>query len=394
LKVISVYNRYLSPGGEDEGFERERRLLERYGCEVTPATDQVSNPNGLIDSAKLAIDTIWSRGWHARFASLIKEKKPDIVHVHNLFPAISPSICYACRDAGVPLVHTLHNSRLLCPAATFYRNERTCEDCLGKTPPWPAIVHGCYQKSRLRTSVIATMLTVHRSLDTWRKQVDLYIVATEFYRRKFIQGGIPEDKIVVKPFCVDPDPGVKNCRGDYALFIGRLVPEKGVRTLLAAWERLGDIPLKIRGNGPLLNEVQDFAERHPNQVEVLSNHLVDHELAALTKGARFLVWPSGGIFETFGSVAVEAFACGMPVIASRTGAMAEVVTDQRTGLHFTVGDSDDLATKVKWAWNHPDEMEVMGRNARCEYETKYTPDRNYEMLMAIYQRAISGYVRR
>jgi len=288
----------------------------------------------------------------------------------------------------VPVVQSLHNPRLLCPAATFYRDGHTCEDCLGKLIPWPSVLHGCYQNSRIRTSVAATMLTAHRYLGTWRELIDIFIVFTEFYRRKFIQGGLPGNKIMVKPHFVNPDPGLKSNRGNYALFIGRLSPEKGVRTLLGAWKRLRDIPIKIRGNGPLLEEVRDFAAQGKCCIEVLPNRLLPREWAALMTGARFLVWPSEGYYETFGLVAIEAFAFGIPVIASRTGAMAEIVANHQTGLHFTAGDSEDLASKVAWAWTHPNEMQVMGRNARCEYEAKYTAERNYEMLVDIYQRAM------
>jgi glycosyltransferase involved in cell wall biosynthesis len=385
LRVISVYNRYQNRGGEEEVFELEGRFLKKYGHEVTFVTEDVHDPHGLIDSTRLALDAIWSRSWYARFKALLKEEKPHLVHVHNTFPTISPSIYYACREAGVPVVQSLHNPRLLCPAATFCRQGHTCQDCLGKVFAWPAILHGCYQNSRIRTSVVAAMLTVHGCLDTWRELIDIFIVFTEFYRRKFIQGGLPGNKIVVKPHFVHPDPGLKSNRGDYALFIGRLSPEKGVRTLLGAWKQLRDIPLKIRGNGPLLEEVQDFAAQDHRCIEVLPNRFLPQEWTGLMRGARFLVWPSEGYYETFGLVAIEAFAFGMPVIGSRTGAMAEIVADQRTGLHFTAGDSDDLASKVAWAWTHPNELEIIGRGARREYEAKYTGERNYEMLVDIYR---------
>jgi glycosyltransferase involved in cell wall biosynthesis len=391
LRVISVYNRYLNRGGEDEVFELEGKLLEERGCTVTLVTEQVRNPHGLIESTRLAADAIWSRSWHKRFEALLKEKRPDVVHVHNIFPTISPSIYYACREAGVPVVQSLHNPRLLCPAATLYREGRACEDCVGKILPWPAVVHACYQDSRLRTGVIATMLAVHGRLGTWRELIDVFIVFTQFYRQKFIQGGVPGTKIVVKPHFVHPDPGMKSSRGDYALFIGRLSPEKGLHTLLGAWSQLSGIPLKIRGSGPLLKQAQDLAAQDRRCVEILPDRLPQQEWVRLMRNARFLVWPTQGYYETFGLVAIEAFAFGVPVIASRTGAMVEIVEDGRTGLHFTAGDADDLAAKVEWAWTHPDEMETMGRQARGEYEAKYTADRNYEMLIDIYQRAIQGH---
>lgn len=196
---------------------------------------------------------------------------------------------------------------------------------------------------------------------------------------------------MVKPHFVDPDPGLKSGRGDYALFIGRLSREKGVHTLLDAWKRLKDIPLKIRGKGPLLGEVQAFAAQNQRRIEVLPTRLVPQEWAGLMRGARFLVWPSEGYYETFGLVAIEAFAFGIAVIASRTGAMGEIVADQRTGLHFTAGDADDLASKVAWAWAHPVEMEMMGQNARREYKEKYTAERNYEMLIDIYRETIAAH---
>jgi glycosyltransferase involved in cell wall biosynthesis len=390
LRVISVYNRYLNRGGEDEVFELEAKLLEERGCTVTLVSEQVRNPHGLMESAKLAADAIWSRSWHRRFEALLEEKRPDVVHVHNVFPIISPSIYYACRDAEVPVVQSLHNPRLLCPAATLYRGGRACEDCLGKTLAWPAVAHACYQDSRLRSGVIAAMLAVHGALGTWRELIDVFIVFTEFYRQKFIQGGLPSAKIVVKSHFVHPDPGMKSGRGDYALFLGRLSPEKGVPTLLGAWSQLRGIPLKIRGSGPLLEQAQAFAAGDRCTVEVLPKRLSHEEWVRLMGNARFLVWPTQGYYETFGLVAIEAFAFGVPVIASRTGAMVEIVEDGRTGLHFTAGDQDDLAAKVEWAWTHPDEMETMGRQARVEYEAHYTADRNYEMLMDIYRGAIEA----
>jgi glycosyltransferase involved in cell wall biosynthesis len=387
LKILSVYNRYLNRGGEDEVFELEGKLLEERGCTVALVTEQVRIPQGMIQSTRLAADTIWSRSWRKRFEVLLKEKKPDVVHVHNVFPTISPAIYYASREAGVPVVQSLHNPRLLCPAATFHREGRTCEDCVGKIVPWPAVVHACYQHSRVRSGVIATMLAVHRLLGTWQELIDVFVVFTEFYRRKFIEGGLPATKIVVKPHFVHPDPGFRSGRGDYALFIGRLSAEKGLHTLLNAWNKLSDIPLKIRGNGPLLKQAQTFATQN-RCIEVLPDRLAPEGWAELMRNARFLVWPTQGYYETFGLVAIEGFAFGVPVIASRTGAMVEIVEDGRTGLHFTAGDADDLVAKVKWAWAHPEEMETMGRAGRGEYESKYTADRNYGMLVDIYQRAI------
>lgn len=234
------------------------------------------------------------------------------------------------------------------------------------------------------------MLTYHRWINTWNNMVDIYLVATEFYRQKFIEGGLPEGKIIVKPHFIQHDPGLKSPKqqGEYILFIGRLDPEKGIRTLLKAWENL-DIPLKIRGDGRLEQECRDSINTQPlKRIEIIPR-LSNKDLSELIRKARFLIWPSEGYYETFGMVAVECFAQGVPVVASNIGVMAEIVKNGETGLLFNPGDPSDLASKVEWLWSQPKESERLGLNARKEYEEKYMPERNYQMIMDIYSSAIS-----
>jgi len=386
VKILLVHNRYQWAGGEDEVFRRERALLTAGGHEVI---DYVRDNEEIAryrwaEKATLALRTTWARDSYKAIRSVMKQHKPDVVHFHNTFPLISPAAYYACRKEGVPVVQSLHNPRIFCPASTCYRDLRNCQDCLGKTVPWPSVLHGCYRRSRLQSAVVASMIAVHRVLKSWDRLVDRYVVFTEFYRRKFVEAGLPSAKIVVKPHFVE-DCGVQPSAGRYALFIGRLAPEKGLVTLLDAWKRLAHIPLKIRGEGPLLSRVMEASETSAVQ---LVTRLDRSDLTRLLQGARFLVWPSEGYCETFGCVAAEAFACGVPVIASGIGVMEELVTDGQTGLTFRPGDPGDLAAKVNWAWTHQEEMEAMGRQARKEYEAKYTADRNYTMLMDIYEQAI------
>jgi glycosyltransferase involved in cell wall biosynthesis len=217
--------------------------------------------------------------------------------------------------------------------------------------------------------------------------VDVYVVFSEFSRKKFIQGGLPADRIVVKPNFVYPDPGGREDGGNYALFVGRLSVEKGVRTLLRAWHNLRDIPIRIVGDGPLLEETTVSVLPVGSDAIDLLGRRSNREAIDLMKGARFLVFPSEW-YEGFPVTLVEAFACGLPVIASCLGAMNEIVEDRRTGLHFNPGDPDDLAAKVAWLWSHPAEAEKMGREARAEFEAKYTAERNYKMLMEIYETAL------
>jgi len=390
LKIVLAHNYYMIPGGEDETFRREGELLRSNGHYVTEFIRRNSEIDWTHPVSKISVAarTVWASDSREAMLSFLKKEKPDVAHIHNTVPLISPSVYYACRDAGVPVVQTLHNCRLFCPGGNLERNLRTCEDCKGKKVAWPSVLHACYRQSHIQTGVVAIMLAVHWQLKTWEKMISAYVVTTEFYRRKFIEAGFPAEKLMLKPHFVE-DPGVVHRDDGYAVFVGRLQPEKGVLTLLRACEKLNKIPIKIRGDGPLLPEVQEVARKSGGAVEIVPR-LDRAELNKLISGARFLIWASEGYYETFGYVAVEAFSCGVPVLASRVGVAEEIVTDQHTGLHFTAGDAEDLAAKIKWAWSHPNEMDAMGRAARAEYEAKYTPECNYPILMDIYSRVVSG----
>jgi glycosyltransferase involved in cell wall biosynthesis len=389
LKIVIVHNSYQQPGGEDTVVSAERALLVRAGNEVNQYIRHNSEiqSGGTCSNIALGARTVWSSVSRNELYRLLKECKPDIVHFHNTFPLISPAAYYACRDLGVPVVQTLHNYRLFCPAAAFFRDGHVCEDCLEKSR-WQAVRHACFRQSRSATSAVVTMLSFHHWYGTWTKLVDCYIALSEFSRAKFIEAGLPIEKIVVKPNFVLPEPGVGRGLREYAVFLGRLSEEKGLQTLLQAWAQVNpSCTLRIIGDGPLLNEIRSEISRSGFSNIRLDGRLPREESLKVLQGARILILPSN-CYETFSMTIAEAYACGTPVIASRLGAIQEIVHDGRTGLHFTPGDADDLARKVEWAWTHPNEMREMGQNALAEYEAKYTAERNYKMLMEVYQQAI------
>jgi len=384
VKLLLVHNSYRHPGGEDQVFASELELLATHGHDVVRYTAH-NDAVGQLSKLNLGLRTIWSGTAYREMRAILRRERPQIVHVHNTLPLLSPAVYYAARAARVPVVQTLHNYRLLCPKAVLLREQRVCEDCLGRLLPWPAIVHACYRESRGATSAVVAMLSVHRLLGTWTRHVTRYIALTEFMRQKFIAGGFPAEQIVVKPNFVAPDPGVGNHTGRFALFVGRLSPEKGLRTLLQAWEHLGDrVPLKVVGEGPL----QDLAHGSPPGITWLGR-LRREQAVALMKEASVLAFPSE-CYEAFPTTIAEAFAAGLPVVASRLGAMAEIVQDRQTGLLFDPGDAMDLATKITWALDHPGELTEMGRRAREEYETKYTAERNHDLVCAIYRGVLDG----
>jgi glycosyltransferase involved in cell wall biosynthesis len=382
VRVLILHNHYQHAGGEDIAVANESDLLTAYGHEVCVYT--VSNETLQTPRATAAA------AWRAPYSSASRRQveaeihrfRPEVVHVHNFFPLLSPSVYDACRAARVPIVQNLHNYRLLCLNAELFRQGHACEDCLGKIVPWPGVLHGCYRRSHGASAAVAAMLTVNRLRRTWIDKVDLYIALTAFARSKFIQGGLPARKIVIKPNFVRSDPGPGTGRGRYALFVGRLVAEKGLPTLLAAWEDLkGQIPLKIVGDGPLADYVA-AASRKAVGVEWLGP--CSHErVLALMKDAWVLLFPSL-YYENFPIVIAEAYAAGLPIIASNVGSMSLLIDHARTGLHVRPNDPADLAAKLLWLWTHPRDQARMSRNARIEFERKYTAERNYEALMEIY----------
>jgi glycosyltransferase involved in cell wall biosynthesis len=384
VRILLAHNRYQRPGGEDIVFEAEARLLRDHGHEV----DEWVEDNAEIERmprARLAAGTIWSAAAGRRLREIIGRSRPQVVHFHNTFPLISPSAYATCRDAGVPVVQTLHNYRLICPNGLLLRDARPCEDCVGRRVAWPGVVHACYRHSRPQTAVVTAMLAAHRWRGTWVRDVDLYIALTRFARDKFVEGGLPPAKIVVKPNFVPADPGVSVAEGKYFLYAGRLSEEKGIRTLLNAWGSLAsEAELRIAGGGPLETLVRHAAERS-RSIRYLGQ-LSQADLTGQLRSALALVFPSEW-YEGMPMVILEAFACGRPVIAAQHGAPEEIVAEGETGVFFTPGDSADLAARLEWASRHVQALAAMGANARREYESRYTADANYPLLMDIYHRA-------
>jgi glycosyltransferase involved in cell wall biosynthesis len=393
MKVLIIHNSYQQPGGEDIVFAQECQLLESRGHEVVKyqrSNHEIEAMSGLQRLA-LAKDIIWSAASNRHVRDVLRAERPDLVHIHNTFMMVSPSVYQVCQEVGVPVIQTLHNFRLLCPAFSLFRDGHVCEEC-PKSGLWRSVWHGCYRDSRVMTANVALMLQIHRASQTWNDSVDTYIALSEFARQKFIDGGLPSSKLHVKPNFVYPDPGERDGPGDYAIFVGRLSPEKGVSTLLAAWELLRlRVPLVIVGDGPLRALLEDRCRKMKLSAVKFTGGLTKLQTRNAIRRAAFLIAPS--LWYEGPMTIFEAFACGTPVLCSYLGAMQEIVTDHHNGLHFNAGKEEDLAGKVEWAWNNPSRMISMGKSARHTYETHYTAEKNYHMLMQIYDQTISAYSR-
>jgi glycosyltransferase involved in cell wall biosynthesis len=377
-RVLVVHNAYRQRGGEDMVCEGEVDLLRSHGHAVEifhRHNDELMTSSRL----RVAAETLWSVRSAAALKRLIGRFEPDVIHAHNTFPMISPSVLWTAARRGVPVVQTLHNFRLLCPQAMFLREGMVCELCIGQFP-WSGIVHRCYRGSLPQTTVVAAMLAVHRALGTYRDKVTRFIVLNEFCRRKFIDGGLPAEKLMVKPNFVDspaPSEGVR--RG--VLFVGRLSQEKGIDVLAGAMARSRGIDLRVAGSGPEVNRLRGI------EGVTLLGHIGQSQIRVQMTHAVALVLPSI-CYESFPLTLVEAFASALPVVASRIGALAELVQDGVTGLLFEPGNADDLAKKMAWAIANPARMREMGCNARAEYEAKFSAGRNYQTLLEIYGAAM------
>ena len=389
-RILLVHNRYQQAGGEDAVVDAQAALLERHGHQVqTLVMDnhEISEAGGLLDRVRLARRTIWSADGIQRVREATRAFRPQVVHAHNTFPLLSPAIHGAARAEGAATVQTLHNYRLVCPSAVLYRDGRPCHDCVGRTIPWPGVLHACYRDSRPATAVVAAMITVHRVRRTWARDVDQFVVLAAFARDRLIEGGIPPRLVTVQPNFVDQQPRPVDGPGEGFLFVGRLTEDKGVRTLLAACEQLPDgIRVSIAGTGPLEQEVVAAASTNPNIVYL--GRLDQAGVSEAIGRARAVLVPSHW-YESCPLTVLEAYAGGRPVIASGHGGLAEIVIDGLTGFHVRPADAVDLADRLVWAAAHADAMLAAGRAGQAAFISRYTAERGYAGLIEVYERAIA-----
>ncbi|MDP9172848.1 MAG: glycosyltransferase [Planctomycetota bacterium] len=381
MRILICHNFYQQGGGEDQVFAAEADLLRRYGHDVE--TYAVHNDE-IAGMGKIALAgaTIWNRKAAGEVSSRARKHRAQIVHFHNTFPLLSPAVYWAARNQGAAVVQTLHNYRLICPAATMFREGKPCEECLGRLP-LPAIAHACYRDSRIASAAATAMLSAHRMLGTYCHAVDAYIVLTKFAADKFIQAGFAPESIHLKPNFIDPDPGAGLGDGGFALFVGRLTPEKGIQPMLAAWRIIAQaLPLKICGDGPL----GDVVAAEPG-VEWLGRRPFP-EIIELMGRATVLVFPSLW-YEGFPRTIVESLARGTPVAASDLGSMTELIVAGKTGVLFRPGDAQDMAQKILHLVGNGPELSALRPKCRQEFLDRYNAAENHSRMMEIYNMALA-----
>jgi len=393
MRILLVHNFYGSsvPSGESAVVQAERRLLEERGCEVERFYRYSDNirDKGLLGMIEGGVVTPWNPFSARDIKKLVEAQRFDIVHVHNTFPLISPAIFSAIGGRAAKVL-TLHNYRLFCPAGIPMRGGRVCTLCIENRTVLPAIGYGCYRGSRFATLPLAASVSLHRRLGTWEKYVDAFVALSEFQLRLMTRAGIPRELLHVKPNFFPGNPHVVawEKRDDAVVFVGRISSEKGVKTLIRAWQAWGDAPeLRIVGDGPLLSEIKALVEKYRLNVRFVGR-LVPAKVLEEISRARLLILPSEW-FEGFPMVIREAFAYGTPVAVSNIGALGEIVEDGVTGVLFNPGDHSSLVEVVESIWRRQGHLGKMAGAAREIFEQRYSEDKNYEMLMNIYNSAVA-----
>ncbi|MBF0478523.1 MAG: glycosyltransferase family 4 protein [Candidatus Omnitrophica bacterium] len=391
MKILVVHNFYIEPGGEDQVFRAEAQMLKENGHDVRTYEEHNSRAK-MMGRFKIAASFIWNKESASKFGKELDDFKPDLVHFHNIFLLLSPAVYYECKKRRIPVVQSLHNSRLICPAARFFRDGHLCMECAAKNFPWPGVQYRCYHHSRLQTFLVGLMSFWHRQTGTWHKQIDAYIVFSEFYRQVFVKWGLPKEKIVIKPHFLIKDPGSRpaGTLGEYALFVGRLSADKGIRKLLNTFLRLKDLRLIIIGDGEERAYVEEFIKKHSCKNIRLLGQLPHLEVMEHIKRSKFVVVPSE-VAETFGLVVLESFACGVPVVASKLGALPEMVKERGNGRLFMPGNGQQMIEMILGICSDPQKLIALGEQARKTYELRYTKEKNYQQLMDIYKLVMEKY---
>ncbi|MFE0250822.1 glycosyltransferase [Streptomyces sp. NPDC059010] len=394
MHVLVVHNRYASaqPSGENKVVDQEVALLRGAGhrVEVFERRSDDIAAMSLPAKAALPLRVPWNPAVRAELTARLRGERPDVVHVHNVFPLLSPAVLAACADAGVPAVATLHNYTQVCPPGTLQRDGRPCTECVGAAAPLPAVRHGCYRSSRLATVPLAVSLSVNRR--RWWSGVERFLCISAAQRDVLVGAGMPAERLVVKHnFVPDPDDR-RSDAGEHVLYLGRLAEAKGVRLLMAAWDEVAasggvGVPLVIAGTGPLEAEVTAWAAGR-DDVRYVGLYDTAECQKAIARSVA-VVAPSTWL-EAFGLVVVEAMAAGVPVVAAGHGAFVELVEDGVTGLLHRPGESASLASGIRRITAEPARNQEMGQAARRRYEQGFSPAVGLERLVEEYRTAIAG----
>jgi glycosyltransferase involved in cell wall biosynthesis len=392
LKILLAHTFFQQFGGQDSVALSEHEALQRHGHEVifySRKNDEIKD-FGISQKIRFVKETVYSGRTERDLRSLVSANRPDIAYVHNIYPLISPSIYHVLYAMNIPVVQCIHDFRPLCSNGLFYTENQCCQRCKGGN-----YLHGfarrCYRDSYFLSGLYAFTLGVNRFAKMMDK-ISAFICLNEFYRVQFLEAGVPTEKLFVRPNSIDPPattPDDTPTSRDYAVYFGRLSPEKGLNTLVRAFEQAAPARLKIAGTGPMESELKQYIrEKKLANIEMVG-FVSGPEKSSLLNKALFAVIPSEW-YENFPVVALEFYAAGKPIIASRIGGLPSIISEGETGLLFSAGDANEIANKVRYMFSHPLEVDRMGRRARQRVETRYSSEQSYHDLMSIFQKVLAA----
>ena len=385
MKVLLVHNFYQRSGGEETVFEEELKLIKKHGIEVINYHQNNSSIQGVSAKIGAFFRTIYSKKTVREIKAILREKKPDLVHVHNFFPLISPSVFYAAKSMNIKTVFTLHNYRIICPTATFLHNGKVVLNSIKS--PWWAFFKKTYRNSAIGTLALCLMIDIHRRIGTWNTKVDRFIVLNEFSKDLFVKWGLSKKKIIVKPNFVSNAGRNENEanveKEDHALFVGRISEEKGINVLLDAWKEINR-KLVIVGDGPL----KEKYVKEGNTNIVWKGHLPKEKILSEMAKAKFLILPSI-CFENCPMVILESFSVGTTALVSEIGGLPNIVKHGINGYNFKVGDAISLRDNVIRMFENPNKIKELSQNAHLDYLENYTDKQNLAALLSIYEGIIN-----
>jgi glycosyltransferase involved in cell wall biosynthesis len=389
--VVVVHEHYQQFGGEDVAVEADVALLKSHGHRVSlyeRSNDEI-HEMGPLGRVQLAVGTVWSAKSRRELANVLDEHRPDVVHVHNTFPLISPAVYRAATERGIPVVQSIHNYRLVCSTGALRRDGRACMDCVGKKVPLAGVRHACYRNSRAQSLVVAAMQATHQAIRTFDRHVDLFLPVSEHVRRRLVEvGAFRADRSTVRRNHLSPDPGIRPAGADrgYAIFAGRLAAEKGVDVLIRAAAEVPDLPVRVVGDGPERKSLERLAVEIGASNVTFLGRLPRPQVLEEVAGARCFVLTSTWE-EPMGLVLIEAAALGVPIIGTNLGGTPEAVNAE-TGELVPAGDPSSLARVLKDALGDPEKWWHRGQAARRHFETEFSAERAYATLLSAYERVL------
>jgi glycosyltransferase involved in cell wall biosynthesis len=381
MKILLIHNFYQISGGEDSVFKNEKELLQANGVDVDTYTVHNDSINSSLSKILIIFSSVFNVAMFFRFYKYLSESKPDIVHVHNFFPIISPSIFWVCKMKNIPVVHTLHNFRIVCPTATLMFDGKVTERSITHNSWW-AIKKAVYKNSAVGTASLAAMIEFNKRIGTWNRAVTKLIALTDFAKQKYIEAGIIEKNIIVKPNFVNDSMQPNFYKEKYAIFVGRISEEKGIENLLKTWEEI-DYPLIVIGDGPL----REILLKNSNSDVIYKGKLNKKQVLKLVSNAKFLIMASTW-YEGLPMVLVEALSVATPCIVPRLGGMASVVKDDICGLCYQPNNVEDMRAKIQMLIDDQELAIRLSQGAYKEFMEHYTSNQNYRQLICIYKQAI------